>query len=366
MIGFKRIAFLITLGIIAYSLNSISVEAAGGAPPPNPTIYTGTITVGGQTPADSEFVLEGVRKRCLEGCITAKVGSFVSDGGIIENGSYVLTFGPPDASFVNSVITFHYEGVVKADQEDLFLISPSIRTVPSYNLTFPALPAPTPTAIPVITPSETAPQEDIVEVQNPVVILPTNPVVATDSSIPVVSANNLYLSISGEIAYTSSDYENVSLELLAKVGSHFSDPVPIMEYAKEKGTTFAVFDSLILEPSSSKFIGKSIDFYIRVSDGSSEEVKIVGNPLVFGETLSDIDIELEAEGSNNPPSTSLLPEDKQDSSDSDNAAQNLGADSSGTCGRVESVSLLQGSGDMAMMLAPILFLVGYTGWRKRK
>tara|TARA_Y100000996_G_scaffold411393_1_gene395458 strand:- start:764 stop:1855 length:1092 start_codon:yes stop_codon:yes gene_type:complete len=363
MIGFKRIAFLIALAIVAYSLNSLNVEAAG-APPPNPTIYTGSITVGGQTPPDSEFVLEGVRKRCLEGCITARIGSFVSDGGIVENGSYVLTVGPPDATLVNSAITFHYDAIVKADQEDLFLIYPTIRTVSSYNLTFPALPAATPTPLPVLAPSETAPQEDTVEDQNPVVILPANPVVATDSSIPVVSANNLYLSISGEIAITSSDYADGSIELLAKVGSYFSDPVTIMGYAKEKGTTFAVFNSLILEPSSSKFIGRSIDFYIRFSDGSSKEVKIVGNPLVFGETLSDIEIELEAEGSNNPPSTSLLPEDKQDSSDSDNAL--VAEDSSGTCGRVESVSLLQGSGDMMMMLAPILFLVGYTGWRKRK
>ena len=84
----------------------------------------------------------------------------------------------------------------------------------------------------------------------------------------------------------------------------------------------------------------------------------------------DIDIELEATDlktdPSNPPSTSLLPEDKMDSSES--ADSNISSDNSegGTCSRAESVTLRQGSGDMAMMLAPILLLVGYAGWKRRK
>ena len=84
MFEFKRIAFLITFLFIAYSLNGIPLEATGGAPPPNPTIYTGSITVGGQVPSDSTVVLEGVRRRCIERCVTAKLGTFTSDAGIVE------------------------------------------------------------------------------------------------------------------------------------------------------------------------------------------------------------------------------------------------------------------------------------------
>ena len=176
----------------------------------------------------------------------------------------------------------------------------------------------------------------------------------------------MYLSISGEIVYSAAGYSNTSLELIAKVGSYFTNPVPLMEYAKEEGTAFAVFDSLVIEPSSAKFIGRAIDFYIRTSDGVSTEVKVVGKPLVFGETLSDIDIELEAGdaemNASNLPSTSVMPEDKAN----DLAKATEDTESGGTCSRVDNLSFVSGSGDMLMMVAPIFLLVAYTGWRRRR
>ena len=98
-------------------------------------------------PSDSTVVLEGVRRRCIERCVTAKLGTFTSDAGIVENGIYVVTFGPPDATMVNSQITFHYEGLVKADLEDTFILRPTIRTESNWNLNFPAMPAVTPTPV---------------------------------------------------------------------------------------------------------------------------------------------------------------------------------------------------------------------------
>ena len=371
MFKFKIFVFLITLGFIAYSLNSLVVEAAGGSPPPNPTIYSGTITVGGQTPPDSKFVLEGVRRKCLERCITARVGSFVSDGGIVENGSYVVTFGPPDATLVNSPITFHYDGLVKADEEDIFYISATIKVTPNYNLTFPTLPTPTPTPTPIPAvlepnPESSAPPIPVVVTATPVMSNQNTLLSPESGGIPLVSETNLYLSISGEIVYSAAGYSNTSLELIAKVGSYFTNPVPLMEYAKEEGTAFAVFDSLVIEPSSAKFIGRAIDFYIRTSDGVSTEVKVVGKPLVFGETLSDIDIELEAGdaemNASNLPSTSVMPEDKAN----DLAKATEDTESGGTCSRVDNLSFVSGSGDMLMMVAPIFLLVAYTGWRRRR
>ena len=77
-----------------------TAEATGGAPPPNPSLYSGTVSVGGSVPGDSVVKREGVRNRCVSGCITVKIGDFVSDGGIVLNGKYTVTVGPPNSTYV--------------------------------------------------------------------------------------------------------------------------------------------------------------------------------------------------------------------------------------------------------------------------
>ena len=368
---FKFLGFSITLFFIAYSLNVSTLEAEGG-PPPNPTIYTGTISVGGEVPADSKFVLEGVRRRCLERCVTAKVGSFTSDAAIVENGIYVLTFGPPDNTFVNSPVTFHFDGLVKADQETIFMISGTIKTESNYSLTFPDLPTPTPIPALTLAPSiDLTPIEPVVVTATPLPLASLQIEKLSEGNIPFVSIDNLHLSISGEVAYNVSDYQD-DLEIVAKIGSYFSPAVSVTQYEQDGEIGFAVFDSLEINPGSAKFIGKSIVFYFRDGEGVSTKMHLAKNTsLIFGETLSEIDIELEVGDAslfNNPTATGPLPTDviigSAESSIEDPSIELPGSGS--TCGRVETLSFVEGSPDMLMMIAPIFLLVAYTGWRKRK
>ena len=92
------------------------------------------------------------------------------------------------------------------------------------------------------------------------------------------------------------------------------------------------------------------------------------NQIIFGETLtSDIEIALGFYEWELFWDTADLSDSLEISeTDTDTLASVDSEAEGGTCSRVESVSLLQGSGDMAMMLAPILLLVGYAGWRRIK
>ena len=121
------------------------------------------------------------------------MGTFTSDAGIVENGIYVVTFGPPDATMVNSQITFHYEGLVKADLEDTFLLRPTIRTESNWNLNFPAMPAVTPTPaapVPVVTDPVTT-----VETPDSGLLSPIIPEMPTSVDLASVQA----LTVSGEM-----------------------------------------------------------------------------------------------------------------------------------------------------------------------
>ena len=87
----------------------------------------------------------GNRQVCHANCIYGKVGTYTSDGGIIKNGNYVLTVGPPDAGFAGMAVKFYFNDIVIAEQGETFNIQSSMNLKSGYNLTFPDLPTPTPT-----------------------------------------------------------------------------------------------------------------------------------------------------------------------------------------------------------------------------
>mgnify|MGYP001473855982 FL=1 len=151
----RRVSLLLFASFVFVVLISVgrTAEATGGAPPPNPSLYSGSVSVGGGVPGDSVVKREGVRNRCVSGCITVKIGDFVSDGGIVLNGNYTVTVGPPNSTYVGQDVVFYYDGLVVASQMDRFVISPSFRILGGFNLTFPALPTPTP--LPTATPTQT-------------------------------------------------------------------------------------------------------------------------------------------------------------------------------------------------------------------
>ena len=142
------------LVVLLFSVPLVSTFIEASSPPPMPTIYSGSITVGGVAPVDSEVRTIGVRNECVSNCVTVKMGDFVSDGGIVRGGAYSVTVGPPNSSYVSNEVLFYYDDVVVADQTDRFMISASFRLVSGFNLTFAHLPTPTP--VPSATPTATA------------------------------------------------------------------------------------------------------------------------------------------------------------------------------------------------------------------
>ena len=134
----RRVSLLLFASFVFVVLISVGriAEATGGAPPPNPSLYSGAVSVGGSVPGDSVVKREGVRNRCVSGCITVKIGDFVSDGGIVLNGNYTVTVGPPNSTYVGQDVVFYYDDLVVASQMDRFVISPSFRILGGFDLTF--------------------------------------------------------------------------------------------------------------------------------------------------------------------------------------------------------------------------------------
>jgi len=157
--NFLKLAAIFSILFVSFSLAPAFIEASPPLMPPMPTLYSGSITVGGATPPDSVTRIKGVVNQCLNNCVTVKMSDYVSVPGIIKGGFYTVAVGPPDSSYVSSEVTFYYDDLVVADQTDRFMISASIRIIPDFHLTFPDLPTPTPvptataTATPIPTPS---------------------------------------------------------------------------------------------------------------------------------------------------------------------------------------------------------------------
>ena len=267
LIVFASLAFVMLVGI------GNVVEATGGSPPPNPSLYSGAISVGGNVPGDSVIKQEGVRNRCLSGCITVRIGDFVSDGGIVLNGNYTVTVGPPNSTYVGQDVVFYYDGLVVASQMDRFIISPSFRIMGGFDLTFPALPTPTPE--PTATPTQTP-----IPTPTPV---PTATPVATMTPVPTATPSFLSaISVSGVVRYEGPLSDPFGdLKLRARVGSYFSSEVSVREMGG-----IGVFEGLLIDPVNRKYLNKRIDFSLGDLEAISGEV------ILFEPSLAEIEVEL--------------------------------------------------------------------------
>ena len=135
---------LLSIGFGTFLVTGSGAEAS--SLPPWPYIYSGSVTVAGQSAPDGAKV-------------TAKIGSYTSVAVTVKDGRYVgLAVGGPDVTFVNKTITFHLDDAVVAEETDVFrlLVSPELKS--PFDLTFPAYPTPTPlpTATATMTPIPTA------------------------------------------------------------------------------------------------------------------------------------------------------------------------------------------------------------------
>ena len=180
----------------------------GQSPPPLPSIYSGTVTVAGETAPDGIIIF-------------AMIGDYISPSVTVTNGRYVgLTIGPPNVSFAGQVVTFHIE-TVQADETAKFIAYSLPVVVSSFNLSFPNLPIPTPT----VTPTPT---------QTPIVAAP-----ASYSGLVFVSG--------GEIPGNA--------QMLARIGSDYeSHPVLVNPNTGEYG--------LFIDPLDINLVGRTVEFFI--------------------------------------------------------------------------------------------------------
>ena len=178
------------------------------SPPPLPSIYSGTVTVAGETAPDGIIIF-------------AMIGDYISPSVTVTNGRYVgLTIGPPNVSFAGQVVTFHIE-TVQADETAKFIAYSLPVVVSSFNLSFPNLPIPTPT----VTPTPT---------QTPIVAAP-----ASYSGLVFVSG--------GEIPGNA--------QILARIGSDYeSHPVLVNANTGEYG--------LFIDPLDINLVGRTVEFFI--------------------------------------------------------------------------------------------------------
>ena len=271
----RRVSLLVFASFVFVTLivSGKPAEATGGSPPPNPSLYSGSVSVGGSVPGDSVVKREGVRNRCVSGCITVRIGDFVSDGGIVLNGKYTVTVGPPNSTYVGQDVVFYYEGVVVASRMDRFVISPSFRIMGGFDLTFPALPTPTPE--PTATPTQTP-----VPTPTPV---PTATPVATATPVPTATPSVLSaIYVSGVVEYEgplTDPFEDV--KLMARVGSYFSAEVKVRQMGG-----IGVFEGLLIDPVNRKYLNKRIDFSLGDLEAVSTDV------ILFDPKVGEIEVEL--------------------------------------------------------------------------
>jgi hypothetical protein len=100
-----------------------------GLPPPLPQLFAGTVNVPGQSVPDGLIVV-------------ARIGDeYESEPAVVRGGGYALKVSPPKSTPLGSVIKF-YLGNVEADRSATY--TPGGQYL-NFNLTFPRLPAATPT-----------------------------------------------------------------------------------------------------------------------------------------------------------------------------------------------------------------------------
>ena len=182
----------------------------GQAMRPLPTIYSGTVTVAGETAPDGIIIF-------------AMVGDYIppNASATVTNGRYVgLTVGPPDTSYAGQIITFHIE-TVQANETTPFVVRPLPERVDNFDLSFPNLPIPTPTVTP--TPTQT----------------------------PVVAAPASY---SG-LVFVSGAAIPGNAQIVARIGSDYeSYPALVDPNTGEYG--------LFIDPLDINLVGRTVEFFI--------------------------------------------------------------------------------------------------------
>ena len=187
--------------------------AAAQAPPPAPTVYSGTATVGGAPVPDGYRIVARV---------VANVGTYQSDPVTVRRGRYgSLEVSPPGVAFSGRPVTFHL-GDVQAMETGTYRSTgrPEIKT--GFNLTFSSVPEPTPTPPPV----------------------PPTPTVKPLQALPGV--------FSGTIVVAGGTVPAEAV-LVARIGSYESLPASI------QGESYR---NLVVDPGDTSALGQPVEFFL--------------------------------------------------------------------------------------------------------
>jgi len=130
------------IGILAIGLVEAGPAAAQPGPPPIPVLYAGAATINGNSPVPDGFL------------VTARVREYTTEPATVMGGRYILIIAPPDSSYFGQPITFYLHNIT-ALETDVF--GPTALS-PSFDLSFPMLPVPTPTSTPDLPPPTPSPE----------------------------------------------------------------------------------------------------------------------------------------------------------------------------------------------------------------
>lgn len=225
--NFKRLVIAaLAVAVVVAGVGSLSGKNAGAQQvvsqdfPPSPYIYSGTATAGGVPVPDGYF-------------ITARILDYVSLPVTVKNGRYAgLIVAAPDNTYGDKTVKF-YIGDTQADLTDVYEIK-GLPVVESFNLTFPVLPAHTPTPTPVTL--------------QPAVY--GGPLVIAGGKVPEVAI------------------------LVARIGSYESTPAIIEDDE---------YKNLIVDPRDLSLIGQPVEFFLNdVKSGTTDVFEEGAFELNFG------------------------------------------------------------------------------------
>ena len=223
---------------------AITLAAAVGAnrvsaqsPPVSPYIYGGAVSVNGQ-PAPDGYTIH------------ATVGDYQSAPATIMGGRYEGLAVAPTGNQYNRQPVMFYLGNVPANETDVYQLS-GVPVPKIFNLTFPSLPVPTPTATAEVPPT------------------------ATPTATPEVPAAMIFAS--GNVFLTGGGILPEGAQLTARIGGYMSEPATIL-------TADGLFADLVLDPQDGAAVDQNILFI--VDDKAARTTAVFAG----GQTLRNFDI----------------------------------------------------------------------------
>ena len=199
--------------------------------PPGGIAYYGDATVDGEPVPDGHTIV-------------GRVGDYESKPAIVSGGKYAGLSVAADASLAGQTVTF-FLGDAQANETDIYDPRPGAipHFEPSFDLTFSALPAPTPE--PTATPSDTT------------LPVPTSPPASQASPTPEVAGPvEPMVLVSGLVFIRGTSEAPTDSILVARIGDGYqSEPAAAI-------ATDGTYGGLVVDPGDRSFEGSEIRFFL--------------------------------------------------------------------------------------------------------